>query len=225
MQGIQELPILSLQLFFFLVFIWLCLVLVPARGSLIMADKLSCSVACGNLSTPCAQSLSPVWLFVTPWTVACQALLSIGFSQQEYWSGLPFPPPGNLPEWGIEPMSPVLTGRFFSTVPSGESLVIQFSSVQLLSCIWLCDPMDCSKPGLPAHHQLPVFTRTHVHCQWVSDAIQPSHPLSSPSPPALNLSQHQGLFKWVRSSHQVAKVLQFQLQHQSFQWAPRTDLL
>ena len=102
-----------------------------------MAHKLSCSVACGNLSTPCAQSLSHVWLFVTLWTVACQAPLSIGFSQQEYWSGLPFPPPGNLPEPGIEPMSPVLTGRFFSTVPSGESLVTQFSSVQLLSCIWL----------------------------------------------------------------------------------------
>ena len=78
-------------------------------------------------------------------------------------------------------------------------------------------------PGLPVHHQLPESTQNHVH--WVSDAIQPSHPLSSPSPPALNLSQHQGLFKWAISSHQVAKVLEFQLQHQSFQWTPRTDLL
>ena len=75
--------------------------------------------------------------------------------------------------------------------------------------------MNRSTPGLPVHHQLPEFTQTHVH--WVSDVIQPSHPLSSPSPPALNLSQHQGLFKWVSSSHQVAKVLEFQLQHQSFQ--------
>ena len=83
--------------------------------------------------------------------------------------------------------------------------------------------MNCSMPGLPVHHQLPEFTQTHVH--WVGDAIQPSHPRSSPSPPALNLSQHQGLFKWVNSSHQVAKVLEFQLQHQSFQWTPRTDLL
>ena len=74
--------------------------------------------------------------------------------------------------------------------------------------------------GLPVHHQLPEFTQTHAH--WVSHAIQPSHPLLSPSPPAFNLSQHQGLFKWVSSLHQVAKVLEFQLQHQSFQWTPRT---
>ena len=76
--------------------------------------------------------------------------------------------------------------------------------------------MNCSMPGLPVHHQLLEFTQTHVH--WVGDAIQLSHPLSSPSPPALNLSQHQGLFQWVSSAHQVAKVLEFQLQHQSFQW-------
>ena len=86
-----------------------------------------------------------------------------------------------------------------------------------------CDPMDCSTPGLPVHHQLPEFTQAHVH--WVGDAIQPSHPLSSPSPPALNLFQHQGLFQWVNSSHEVSKVLELQLQHQSFQWTPRTDLL
>ena len=85
---------------------------------------------------------------------------------------------------------------------------VQFSSVAQ-SCPTLCDPMNCSTPGLPVHHWLPEFTQTHVH--WVGDAIQPSHPLSSPSPPALNLSQHQGLFKWVSSSHQVAKVLEFQL--------------
>ena len=97
------------------------------------------------------------------------------------------------------------------------------SSVQLLSRVRLCDPMNRSTPGLPVHHQLPGSTQTHVH--WVGDAIQPSHPLLSPSPPALNLSQHQGLFKWVSSSHEVAKVLEFQLQHQSFQWTPRTDLL
>ena len=84
-----------------------------------------------------------------------------------------------------------------------------------------CDPMDCSTPGFPVHHQLPELAQTHVH--WVGDAIQPSHPLSSPSPPALNPSQHQGLFKWVSSSHEVAKVLEFQLQHQSFQWIFRTD--
>ena len=80
--------------------------------------------------------------------------------------------------------------------------------------------MNRSTPGLLVHHQLPEFTQTHVH--QVSDAIQPSHPLSSPSFPALNLSQHQGLFQWISSSHQVAKILEFQLQHQSFQ---RTCLL
>ena len=98
----------------------------------------------------------------------------------------------------------------------------QFSSVAQ-SCPTLCNPMDCSTPGLPVHHQLPEFTHTHVH--WVHDAIQPSHPLSSPSPPAFNLSQHQGIFQGVSSSHQVAKGLEFQLQHQSFQWIFRTDLL
>ena len=94
---------------------------------------------------------------------------------------------------------------------------VQFSHVRL------CDLMDYNMPGLPVHHQLPEFTQIHVH--WVGDAIQPSHPLSSHSPPACNLSQHQGLFKWVSSSHQVAKVLAFQLQHQSFQWTFRTDFL
>ena len=83
--------------------------------------------------------------------------------------------------------------------------------------------MNCSMPGLLVNHQLPEFTQTHVH--WVSDAIQPSYPLSSPSPPTFNLSQHQSLFKWVSSSHQVVKVLEFQLQHQSSQWIFRTDFL
>ena len=103
-----------------------------------------------------------------------------------------------------------------------QIIIIQFSSIAQL-CLTLCDPMNCSRPGLPVHHQLPEFTQTHVH--RVGDAIQPSHPLSSPSPPAFNLSQHQGLFQWVSSSHQVAKLLEFQLQHQSFQWTPKTDLL
>ena len=98
----------------------------------------------------------------------------------------------------------------------------QFSSVTQ-SCPTLCDPMNCSTPGLPVYHQLPEFTQTHVH--WVSDAIQPSHPLSSPSPPAPNPSQNQSLFQWVNSSHEVAKVLEFQLQYHSLQRNPRADLL
>ena len=99
---------------------------------------------------------------------------------------------------------------------------VQFSSVAQ-SCPTLCDPRDWSMQGLPVHHQLPEFTQTHVH--WTGDAIQPSHPLSSTSPPTFNLSQHQGLFKWVSSSHKVAKVLEFQFQHQSFQWTFKTDFL
>ena len=94
-------------------------------------------------------------------------------------------------------------------------------SVQSLSPVQLCDPMECSTPGFPVHHQLPEFTQTHVH--WVGDAIQPSRPLSSPSPPTFNLSQHQGLFQWISCSHQVAKELEFQPQHQSFQWIFKTD--
>ena len=97
-------------------------------------------------------------------------------------------------------------------------------SVQLLSRVQLFEtPMNRSTPGLPVHHKLLEFTQTHAH--QVGGAIQPSHPLSTPSPPAPNPSQHQGLFQWVSSSHEVAKVLEFQLQHQSFQWTPRTDLL
>ena len=91
------------------------------------------------------------------------------------------------------------------------------------SCSTLCDPMDCSTPGFLFYHQLPELIQTHV--RRVSDVIQQSYPLLSPSPPTFNLSQHQGLYKWVSSSHQVAKVLEFQLQHQSFQWIFRTDFL
>ena len=115
----------------------------------------------------------------------------MGFCRQEYWSGLPCPPPGYLPNPRIKPRSPgCIAGRFF-TAEAPEKLLlyqsVQFNSVTQL-CPTLCDLMNCSTPG-PVHHQFPESTQTHVHC--VSDAIQPSHPLSSPSPPALNLSQHQ----------------------------------
>ena len=96
-----------------------------------------------------------------------------------------------------------------------KEVSVQFSSATQ-SCSILCHPMDCSTPGFPVHHQLPGPTQTHVH--RVGDASQPSHPGLSPSPPAFNLSQHQVLFQWVGSLHQVAKVLEFQLQHQSLQW-------
>ena len=110
--------------------------------------------------------------------------------------------------------------RFNLLLFCGKLSSVQFSRS---SCRTLCDPMNCRTPGLPFHHQIPEFTQTHVH--RVGDAIQPSHPLSSPSPPAPNPSQHQSLLQWVNSSHEVAKVLEFELQHQSFQRTPRTDLL
>ena len=97
-------------------------------------------------------------------------------------------------------------------------LSVRFSSVAQ-SCLTLCTPMDCSTPGFPVHHQLPELAQTHVH--WVSDAIQASHPLLPAS--ALNLSQHQGLFQWVDSLHQVTTVLEFPLQRQFFQWIFRVD--
>ena len=99
-----------------------------------------------------------------------------------------------------------------------HSSSLQFSSVAQ-SCPTLCHPTDCSTPGRPVHHQLPEFIQTHIN--WVSDAIQPSHPLSSSSPPALNLSQHQGLFQWISSSHQVAKYWSCSF---SIQWIFRTDI-
>ena len=99
---------------------------------------------------------------------------------------------------------------------------VQLSSV-VQSCLTLCDPMGCSTPGFPVHHQLPELTQTHVH--WIGDAIQPYQPLFSPSPSTFNLSQHQDLFQWISSLHQVAKLLEFQLQHQSFQWILRSDFL
>ena len=146
-------------------------------------------------------------------------------------------PQARILEWGVVPFSrgssqprdrtqvSHIAGGFFTSwvTREGKPLdILQFSSVAQSSPT-LCDPMDHSTPAFPVHHQLPGLAQTHVH--QVSDAIQPSHSLSSPSPPAFNLSQHQGLFKWVSSSCQVTKVLEFQLQHQSFQWIFRTDFL
>ena len=120
--------------------------------------------------------------------------------------------------WGCQSRTQLSNQTTTTIMSSGH----QFSSVTQ-SCLTLCDPMNHSMPGLPVYIQLPELTQTHAH--RVGDAIQPSHPLSSASPPALNPSQHQGLFQWVSSSHEVAKVLEFQLQHQFLQWTPRTDLL
>ena len=165
--------------------------------------------------------------------MAFQTPLSMGLSRQEYWSEWPFPSQEDLPNPGIKPRTSALQGdslllshqgrridltKYWGNLWFHKRLVlfnsVQFSSVAQL-CPTLCNPMNCSMPGLPVHHQLLESTQTYVH--RVDDAIQPSHPLSSPSLPTFNLSQHQGLFQGVGSSHQVAKVLEFQLQHQSFQ--------
>ena len=134
-------------------------------------------------------------------------------------------------KWHESPSLPfVIRGLIFHTLKRSNSTPRYLSnqnigSVQLSSFTQLCpilwDPMDCSMPGFPVHQELLEFTQTHVH--QVDDAIQPSHLLSPASPPAFNLSQHERLFQWVGSSHQVAKVLEFQ--HQSFQWIFRTDFL
>ena len=139
------------------------------------------------------------------------------FCRQEYLSGLPFPSPGDLPDPGTELGFSALQVDSLSSELPGKSYLFQFSSVAQ-SCLTLCDPLNRSTPGLPVHHQLPEFTQTHVH--RVGDAIQPSHPLSSPSPPAPNPSQHQGLFQWVNSSHEVAEVLEFQLPMNTQDWSP-----
>ena len=104
-----------------------------------------------------------------------------------------------------------------------KSMLFRALSSVIQLCPTLCDPMDCSTWGLPVQHQLPELAQTHVY--QVTDAIHPSHSLLSPSPPTLNLSQYQSLFKWVSSSQQVAKVLEFQLQHQSYQRIFRTAFL
>ena len=117
------------------------------------------------------------------------------------------------------PSSPVPPHFQFSFLFKSYLLFCCCSVAQ--SCPTLCDPMDYNMPGFPVHHQLLEFTQIHV--RRVGDAIQPSYLLSSSSSPAFNLSQHQGLFQWVSSSHKVAKILEFQLQHQSFQWIFRTD--
>ena len=188
-----------------------------------------------------AQLLSRVWLFATPWTTARPTSLSIinPWSLSKLMSIESVMPSNHLILCCHLPLLPSIFPSI--RVFSNESALrirwpkywsfsfnirymysVQFSSVTQ-SCPTLCDPMNCSTTGLPVHHQLLEFTQTHVH--RVSDAIQPSHSLSTPFSPAPNPSQHQSLSQWVNSSHQVAKVLQFQLQHQSFQWTPRTDLL
>ena len=169
---------------------------------------------------------SLVQLFVTLWTVALWPPLFMGILQARILEWFAISPFRDLSDPGIKPRAPTAPSLQADSLPLSHqgSLSygsVQFSSVAQLS-LTLCDPMDCSTPGFPVHHHLPELAQTHV--QQVGDTIQPSHPLLFPSS-VFNLSQHQGLFQWVSSSHQVAEVLELQLQHQSFQWIFRTDVL
>ena len=146
-------------------------------------------------------SRSDVWCGILPGLLVAVFWLCAHMAQKKRKGSLLFKT--LIPPWGLHSHDQTASPR-----PTSHYYHIQFSSVAQ-SCPTLCDPMNCSMPGLPVHHKLPEFTQTHVH--RVSDAIQPSHPLPSPSPPAPNPSQHQSLFQWVNSSLEVAKVLEFQL--------------
>ena len=129
----------------------------------------------------------------------------------------------DLQMWISIPSQPVSFLNIIKIHSFFKCFTYWFVVQSLKPCPTLCSPMDCSMPGFPVFCYLPELTQTHVH--WVGDPIQPSHLLSSPSPPSPNLYHHQGLFQWVGSLHQVAKVLGLQLQHQSFQWIFRVDFL
>ena len=158
---------------------------------------------------------------MTPWTAVHQVSLSMGIPQARVleWVAMPFSRGSSNP--GIKPRSPTLQVDSLLSEPSGKpDITNQLSHSVRSDSLW---PHGLQPTRLPCPSPTPRATQTHVH--HVSGAIQPSHPLSSPSRPAFNLSQHQGLFQWVGSLYQVAKVLEFQLQHQSFQWIFRTDFL
>ena len=170
-----------------------------------------------------ARMLSRVQLSATIWTVAHQAPLSMGFPRQECWTGLPFPLLGDLSDPGIEPVSCHLLhwqADSLSLSHRGSTKNLMFSGSVT---------SDSLQPHALQYARLPCLSPSprvcSNSCPLSCDIIQPSHPLLPPSPPALSLSQQRGLFQWVGSSHQVAKVLEFQLQHQSFQWRFRTGFL
>ena len=155
------------------------------------------------------------------WPVACRLLCPWNFPGKNTGVGCHFLLQGIFQIWGSNLHLLHWLANFFYHCINWEAprATAQSSSVTQ-SCLILCNPMNCNTPGFPVHHQLPDLPQTHVN--RVGDAIQPSHPLSTHSP-AFNLSQHQGLFQWGNSSHQLVKVLEFQLQHQYFQWIFRID--
>ena len=161
----------------------------------------------------------------TMWISCIHAYIALHFEA-------PSPPSATYPSRSPRAPSPAQLGVLRGSFPLAILHMVVYMSTLLYYVLWVfIGSVQFSRSvvsdswwprDLPVYHQLPKSIQTHIH--WVSDTIQPSHPLSSPSP-AFNLSQHQGLCQWVSSSHQVAKVLEFQLQHQSFQWTSRTDLL
>ena len=188
----------------------------------------------------CAQLPSRVQLFETPWTVARQTPLSMGFPRQESLDRvvISFSRRSSWPRDLTHVSSPCIGRQILYHRPTREAHARVISALQtvyqtsmsacllLFSCSVMSDslqPHGLQHTRLPVLHHLLELAQTHDH--WVRDAIQPSHPLLSPSPPALNLPQHQGLSQWVGSSHQVAKVLELQLQYQSFQWIFRVVFL
>ena len=178
------------------------------------------------MKTDLLQSCGHCWVAQICWHIEFSTLTASSFRTGITQLEIPSPPLAlfvmMLPKTHLTSHSRMSGSRWVITPSWLTGSDLQFSLV-VQSCSTLCDPMNRSTPGLPVHHRLPEITQTHAH--RVGDAVQPSHPLSSPSPPTPNPSQHQGLFQWVNSSHEVVKVLEFQLQHQSFQWIPRTDLL
>ena len=174
----------------------------------------------------CVCVLSHVQLFATLWIIAHQAPLSMGFSRQEYWSRLPFPSTGDLLHPGIKPVSPAspaLQADSLSLKPLGH-LVRKISSVQFSSVAQSCPLFETT--WIAARQASLSITNSWSSLKLTSiESVMPSSHLSSPYPPAPNPSQHQSLFQWVNSSQEVAKVLESQLKHDSFQRTPRVDLL
>ena len=149
------------------------------------------------------------------------------FSRQEYWSGVPLPSPSGAivvliySFLSTDKLKLILVNIFWRSVFFKCKMTYCSSVTKLFPT--LCNTINYNTPGFPVLHYLLEFAQSHVNC--VGDAIQPSHPLLTSSSPALNLTQHQGLFQWIRSSDQVAKVSELQLQHQTFQWIFRVDFL
>ena len=174
-----------------------------------------------SLASLCAKSLQLCQTLCDPMDWAYQAPLSMRFSRQENWSALPFPSPGDLPDPGIRtafPVSPVLASWFFTTSTTWKALSVQFSHSVVSNSL---QPHGLQHARIPCPSSTPrVCSNTCLSSWWCHPTISSS---VIPSPPPFNLSQHQSLFLGVSSSHQVAKVLEFQFQHQSFQWIFRTD--